>query len=92
MTVLIRVLVVGLVFVGASPAASEPVATGSISGTVTDESAIPLEGVDVTVCSVDYSCDIASTNASGSYSVGALPAGDYRVRFAVSSDTHAPEY
>ena len=55
---------------------------GSISGTVTDSSAKPLE--DICVDAYDSS-GVASgsgyTEADGTYSVGALGGGNYRVRF-----------
>jgi hypothetical protein len=55
---------------------------GSISGWVTDASGNPIEGLDVSACGYDDPepfCMGVNTHDDGSYIIGGLPAGDYRV-------------
>ena len=55
---------------------------GSIIGTVTDESALPID----TACTVAYDSNgdgysFGSTDSSGDYEIGNLAAGSYRIQF-----------
>ena len=67
---------------------------GSISGTVTEDgSGDPLDAISVCAAGEDvnaYSC--TGTAADGSYTVGGLPSGNYRVQFTDYSATHLDEY
>ena len=60
--------------------------TGSLAGTVTDGAAAPLAGVQVTVYGLDGQAvgSGAVSAADGSYTVGGLSPGFYRVGFALS--------
>jgi len=68
--------------------------TGSISGTVTEEgSGIPLASVYVSV--YDDACswmNSASTDATGSYIVGDLRPGNYKVQYQDFSGNHISEW
>jgi thermolysin len=64
---------------------------GSISGTVTDEAGAPVAGVQVWSCKQNagggctwYS--YTQTNADGSYTLGGLEGGDYKVEFGYESN------
>jgi hypothetical protein len=58
---------------------------GAISGTVTDASGAPLEGIFVTVFNDTTNVGSAETAANGTYSVGSVPAGSsYTVKFAAA--------
>lgn len=67
-----------------------------ITGTVTDSSGTGLGDVGVTVYALQggfwESVARGSTDASGTYDVGGLAAGTYRLRFWPDSPTHLPEY
>ena len=56
---------------------------GVISGTVTDEQGMPLEGIQVVACEYDNEqdpyCQEAYTDSSGAYSIQSLFENDYRV-------------
>ena len=61
---------------------------GSISGTVTDASGTPLEGICVYAydeAASEYTTDVVAydlgTDSSGNYTVGSLGTGDYRILF-----------
>ncbi len=74
-------------------------ATGSISGTVTDENNNPLEGIEVQIY---YLEDIwnytelfeatATTDAQGQYTVGNLDSGTYRVEFRDPNQVYAIQF
>ncbi len=65
---------------------------GSISGTVTDEATgLPLQGVNVAAFSPTGGwVNSASTGADGTYTIGGLPTGDYKIRFW--SSTYVAEW
>jgi hypothetical protein len=67
---------------------------GSISGTVTEDgSGDPLDGISVCAAGEDvnaYSC--TGTAADGTYTVGGLPSGNFRVQFTDYSAIHLDEY
>ena len=66
------------------------VTAGAISGTVTDTTFAPLEGVDVEVFTTGANVDevgFAATTASGNYTVTGLPTGSYDVCFLGMSAT-----
>jgi molybdopterin-binding protein len=66
------------------------IASGSVSGRVTDTAAAPLEGVEVEVFTTGASVDevgSASTTANGAYTVAGLSAGSYDVCFDGSGAT-----
>ena len=69
-------------------------AYGAISGTVTDASShVGLAEIEVDVYAADGT-DIATafTNADGTYSVGGLPAGSYKVEFSNPGGGNAGDY
>lgn len=75
--------VVALVALAAAPAFGQ--LTGTITGTATDETGAVLPGVTVTVDSPALiQPRSTTTGAGGSYSIPALPPGDYSVTFALS--------
>ncbi len=57
---------------------------GSISGTVTDGDTGPIEAASVTAFDGDDELGTTSTEADGTYTLGSLPAGTYRVEFSAS--------
>jgi protocatechuate 3,4-dioxygenase beta subunit len=57
---------------------------GAISGTVTDASGAPLDGIFVTVFDGSSNVGNAETAADGTYSVASLPTGSYSVKFAAA--------
>lgn len=65
---------------------------GQIIGTVTSaEGGEPLEGIEVCalVHAVPAKWECAYTSATGEYAIGELPAGEYKVRFAVPESDEA---
>ena len=59
--------------------------TGALTGTVTDSSGASVANVAITVANVDTGAQrMATTGADGSYTLGLLLPGTYRVRFAAS--------
>jgi len=58
------------------------VEAGSITGTVTDESDTPMEGVTVTAKDGDVEIAYAATQTDGTYTVSGLTAGTYTVVFS----------
>src|SRR5437762_2878496 len=70
----------------ALPAVSQGVQTGTISGLVTSLDHLPLPGVTVTVASPSLQGQReAVSDSNGVYYVTGLPAGTYRVAFALTS-------
>ncbi len=75
--ILLLALVVSAPFVTAQTAG-----TGALAGTVTDATGAVVGGVKVTVTSADTGqVRTATTAADGTYKVGLLPPGNYRVKF-----------
>jgi Carboxypeptidase regulatory-like domain len=65
-----------------SSLAAQSTSTGALTGTVTDATGGVVPNVSVMVTSADTGqVRAATTSANGSYSVGLLPPGVYRVRF-----------
>jgi Carboxypeptidase regulatory-like domain len=56
--------------------------TGSISGNVTDAGGTPLAKITVSAIGAAGTVAAAGTAADGTYTIGALPAGAYSVKFA----------
>src|SRR5438132_3290319 len=66
-------------------ASAEGVQTGSIRGVVKDQQDLPVPGVTVTATSASLQGPrSAVTNNLGLYTLTALPAGDYQVKFELS--------
>ena len=83
----VRVLGVSLACLLASalPALSQGVQTGTISGLVSSIDHLPLPGATVTVVSPALQGERdAVSDSNGIYHVTGLPAGTYRVAFAIS--------
>lgn len=94
-------LVTGLVVaaLGPAPAAQATIDPGSVSGTVTDDTNIPLPGITVSVIRVGIYGDIEAvlgqdeTDANGAFQVDDLAAyPSYRVRFTDPSAEYATEF
>jgi hypothetical protein len=79
-------VVLALAIAWASAARAQGLQTGQLQGTVTDSGGLVLPGVTVTVTSpaLQGTRD-AVTDANGNYILRGLPAGDYTVRFELSS-------
>jgi hypothetical protein len=74
--------VIGFLFFCAPSLIGQTSATGALIGTVTDPSGALVPNVTVTVTSVDTSqTRSATTGGDGSYRIGLLPPGNYRVKF-----------
>jgi len=67
---------------------------GRISGLITGSDGTPLNDVTVTVYEPGSSAYLASTGANedGTYTTGALPAGNYQVRFSPGDSTYRGEW
>jgi hypothetical protein len=64
---------------------AQTAATGALSGVVTDASGAVVAGVTVTATNTGTGQSrTATTGANGSYNIGLLPPGDYRVKFAAA--------
>src|SRR4051812_13913847 len=70
----------------AAPAWAQSGSLGTIHGTVSDESGAALPGVTVTLASPALQVGRTTTNtaADGSYRLGDLPVGTYKVSFELS--------
>lgn len=84
-------------FFATSLAAAQTDGTGSISGTVTNDAGLPLEGIYVT--SPDLSWDFnnwydwyALTDAAGNYNLIGLASGDYHLSFLDLNGIYGFEY
>jgi tetratricopeptide (TPR) repeat protein len=78
-TSILRVFAILLVLFAALPAAAQTPATGSIKGTVTDESK-PLAGVVVNLANIDAGKSFRiKTDDLGRFAIEAAPYGDYEV-------------
>ncbi len=83
----------GLATAGIDASLADRVATaGSISGTVTNTSGLPLQNAQIVILSGDSGNWEASsyTDAAGNYTVSGLPDGDHKVRFS-SNYTCGPD-
>jgi len=71
--------------------AAAPSYGGAIGGTVADDTASPLSGINVSACptAAPASCYSATTGADGTYTVNSLPPGSYTVTFADPTNAHA---
>src|SRR5690242_12879787 len=79
-------LVLALVMAWAGLARAQGIQTGQLQGTVTDSGGLVLPGVTVTVTSSALQGTRDSvTDANGNYVIRGLPAGEYTVRFELSS-------
>lgn len=85
-----------LAFVGGLPLAgsvsAQTAATGSISGTVTDDAGDPLAGIAVGVQGRNSGWYEAATDTNGHYELAGLPNQQYVVSFEDPSGTYAAEY
>jgi hypothetical protein len=64
---------------------AQTASTGALAGTLTDPTGAVVPNVTVTVTSIDTGQSrTATTDAAGTYKVGLLPPGDYRVKFEAS--------
>src|SRR3982750_4542020 len=83
---LVACLVACLVLALSSPIAAQTVRTGSIVGTITDESKSALPGVAVTVTSPALQVPQITqvTDARGQYEINDLPPGIYQVTFELT--------
>jgi protocatechuate 3,4-dioxygenase beta subunit len=64
-------------------------AVGNVTGVVRDSASQPLANQYVQICrTTGAGCSYTDTNASGTYSFTALPAGDYAIRVYPSSDSY----
>ena len=79
---LLVVLIVGMT----ATAFGQGIQTGNIRGMVTDQQNLPIPGVTVTATSPALQGERTTvTDQRGLYSLGALPAGTYRVQFELDS-------
>src|ERR1700722_2298586 len=72
---------------------AQTAATGALGGTVSDSTGAVIPSATVTVTSVDTGqMRTATTGADGSYRIGLLQPGDYRVRFQAAGfeETEVP--
>lgn len=85
-TRLIVLFVASLMIGMVATVSAQGVQTGSIRGTVSDQQQLALPGVTVTATSSALQGErMAVTDERGSYSLSALPAGTYRMQFALDS-------
>ena len=66
--------------------------TGEISGTVTNTSAEPIEGIEVCAYSEateDFILECTTTKSNGKYTIAGLPSGEYEVEIFISLQQHA---
>jgi len=70
-----------LILICASTATAQTAGTGAIAGTVMDSSGAVVRDVKITVTSVDTGqARTATTAVDGSFSVGLLPPGNYKIK------------
>ena len=78
-------VVLALCMIVCPVAMGQTAATGALTGTVTDSTGAVVPGVTVTATNADTGQSrTTSTGASGSYSIGLLQPGNYRVKFEVA--------
>jgi len=71
-----------LAFLCVSTALAQTAGTGALAGTVTDSTGAVVRDVKITATSADTGqARTATTAADGTYTIGLLPPGNYRVRF-----------
>jgi hypothetical protein len=81
----VLVLLVAIAFGAAAPVAAQGLQTGVLTGTVTDESDLPLPGAAVVVSSPAIQGTRETvTDVNGNYVVRGLPPGEYTVKFSLS--------
>jgi hypothetical protein len=81
--VILICLVLFVALVSASALFSQTASTGALTGTLRDSSGAVVPGATVTLTNLGTNqVRVATTDASGTYNVGLLPAGVYSVRFA----------
>jgi protocatechuate 3,4-dioxygenase beta subunit len=70
------------------------VTPGAISGTVTNEAAAAVQGIQVEVLNpvTHEFAGVAFTDASGKFTVASVAPGSYKVEFVDSSKTYAPQF
>jgi hypothetical protein len=79
-------LVLALVMAWTSLTHAQGIQTGQLQGTVTDSGGLVMPGVTVSVTSAALQGTRDTvTDANGNYVIRGLPAGDYNVRFELSS-------
>jgi len=94
--VLVAALLCGVVAPPPAQAGPGPTA-GHVSGTVTNASAAGLGGISVTAFRADGSggwewvSSTETTATSGSYDLGGLPTGSYRIEFRDGSGAYCPQ-
>jgi protocatechuate 3,4-dioxygenase beta subunit len=80
MAVIVFCLALVLLICGANPAFAQEV-TGTIAGTVIDQSGAAVAGANVTVKSVERGITYAAaSNEAGLYRISQLPPGNYELR------------
>jgi hypothetical protein len=78
-------VVASLLVLSAPSLMAQTAASGALTGTVTDPTGAVVPNVTVTVTSTDTGqVRAVSTDAAGTYKVGLLPPGSYRVKFEAS--------
>jgi Carboxypeptidase regulatory-like domain len=92
-SILVAALLLGVV----APPPAQAAGTGSITGTVTNTSNVGLGGVWVAAYRSDGSggwdqVNQTPTAASGSYNLGGLPTGSYRIEFEDDSGAYVTQY
>jgi len=83
------VLAVIALLLGCAPGAMAA-STGEISGTVTNTSAEPIEGIEVCAYSEateDFILECTTTKSNGKYTIAGLPSGEYEVEFSSPSNS-----
>ncbi|AKH42455.1 hypothetical protein FHS61_000225 [Altererythrobacter atlanticus] len=75
--------------IAVTPAVAQDYTSGSVTGTVTDESGAPVQGATVTLTSTSQGFTrTATTSANGAFRISALPTGGYDVTVeAAGKDT-----
>ncbi len=91
--VLVGLLAIAMGLSSSTMPAGAQASTATVSGTVTDASGGPLEGVCVELYGQEYM--IAATDAQGAYRIEGAPDGDYLVAFNACTEPvagHAAEF
>ncbi len=91
--VLVGLLAIAMGLSSSTMPAGAQASTATVSGTVTDASGGPLEGVCVELYGDEYM--LAATDAQGAYRIEGAPDGDYLVAFNACTDPvagHAAEF
>ena len=90
-------ILVAALLLGVAPPPAQAVDTGSITGTVTNTSNVGLGGIWVAAYRSNGSggwdqVNQTPTAASGSYNLGGLPTGSYRIEFEDDSGAYVTQY